>query len=113
RDRIGTSLALEGQRDPFAALAVDEGRRAAAAARPERAIPLRAGRAWRWWPAALAAVVAAAVWAPERPSRGERIAAQRMEVAARAREVAGGLQEVVEAVKRIEPAPAAATEEQL
>lgn len=65
-DRLGTALALESAASPegFVALAIEEGNLASSRVDLSRALPIRLGRGWRYWPGLLALAITAGVFLP-------------------------------------------------
>lgn len=112
RDRISTALATEPRSDPFARLAVDAGESAAASASVRRAIPIRFGRIWVFWPVLALAALAAAIWAPEWSPQSRRAQRLAQVEAAERRELVNRLDQAI-AVARQSPLTAAASDQSL
>ena len=103
RDRLTNGLTLadaRGQDAAFVALALLESEKAAAAARPEHAIAVRFGRAWRAWPVLLALGVTLALLLPPMDLLGRAAARERSALEqARRERVSGQLAAAAEAVR--------------
>src|SRR5262245_5016654 len=64
KDALGSGLALAGEKGAFAAWAVGEAERAAAAVKVNQVVRLRADWPWGLWPVVTAGAIATAIFAP-------------------------------------------------